>query len=168
MTALDPDWRTSTVTALCRRMLDTGVFDALPILADALEDGGCTDAAFLTACRADPPGPVAARRLVNLAYSAETEAAVRRLERLADRLTEYLFGEDSSPEYTYTYTYADLVEVGQEAIADGGYCFNSPSGPNHLGGVYRQKFFRDWALVTGNTYPGDDAVIDGIYFRCAC
>jgi hypothetical protein len=44
---LDPDWLTSTVTALARQMYDMRDFSAMPLLADALEDSGCTDAELL-------------------------------------------------------------------------------------------------------------------------
>jgi hypothetical protein len=52
---LQPAWLTSTVTSLAEGAYMQGAFDRLPILADALEDAGCTDAAILEHCRG--PGP---------------------------------------------------------------------------------------------------------------
>lgn len=55
---LDPAiraWHGGMVTQLARVIYDTQDFEALPILADALEDAGCTDAALLAHCRG--PGP---------------------------------------------------------------------------------------------------------------
>jgi hypothetical protein len=52
---LDPDWLTSTVMALARQMYDTHDSSAMPLLADALEDAGCTDAELLGHLRS--PGP---------------------------------------------------------------------------------------------------------------
>jgi hypothetical protein len=52
---LDPDLLTSTVTALARQMYDMRDFSAMPLLADALEDAGCTDAELLGHLRS--PGP---------------------------------------------------------------------------------------------------------------
>jgi hypothetical protein len=52
---LDPSWLTSDVVALARAAYEERAFDRLPILADALEDAGCTDAAILSHCRG--PGP---------------------------------------------------------------------------------------------------------------
>jgi hypothetical protein len=49
--ALDPSWLTSTVTNLAQAIYDDRTFDRMPILADALEDAGCTDADILAHCR---------------------------------------------------------------------------------------------------------------------
>jgi hypothetical protein len=46
-----PAWRTPTVAALTEAIYDERAFDRLPILADALEDAGCTDADILGHCR---------------------------------------------------------------------------------------------------------------------
>jgi hypothetical protein len=55
---LDPlwlSWNGGTVQQLARAIYDERRFDDLPVLADALEDAGCTDAAILNHCRG--PGP---------------------------------------------------------------------------------------------------------------
>jgi hypothetical protein len=44
-------WNESTITRLAQAMYDERAFDRLPILADALEDAGCTDADILGHCR---------------------------------------------------------------------------------------------------------------------
>jgi carbon storage regulator len=51
---LDPAWlawQDGTVLRLAQTIVEKGDFDALPILGDALEDAGCTDAAILDHCR---------------------------------------------------------------------------------------------------------------------
>jgi hypothetical protein len=60
--ALDPAWRTATVTALAiaayeERIMPAGTLDSqrLAILADALEDAGCTDEQILTHLRGPRP-----------------------------------------------------------------------------------------------------------------
>ena len=44
-------WNNGTVRHLARRIRDTGETVLLPVLADALEEAGCTDAALLDHCR---------------------------------------------------------------------------------------------------------------------
>jgi anti-anti-sigma factor len=53
--AFDPAWRTETVVSLARRMYDTGDFDLMPVMSDALQDAGCEDAAILDHCRGRGP-----------------------------------------------------------------------------------------------------------------
>ncbi|HET6572444.1 MAG TPA: hypothetical protein VFG68_02490 [Fimbriiglobus sp.] len=53
--ACDPSWRTSTVVGLAEAIYADRVFDRLPILADALEDAGCTHPDVLAHCRGDGP-----------------------------------------------------------------------------------------------------------------
>jgi hypothetical protein len=53
--AFDPTWRTEAVVGLARGAYEDRAFDRLPVLADALEDAGCADAAVLAHCRG--PGP---------------------------------------------------------------------------------------------------------------
>jgi hypothetical protein len=51
----DPAWRTETAVALARQMYESRDFGAMPILADALQDAGCTSDDILAHCRG--PGP---------------------------------------------------------------------------------------------------------------
>jgi carbon storage regulator CsrA len=51
---LDPAWLTwneGTVLRLARSIAAEGNYSALPVLADALEEAGCADAAILDHCR---------------------------------------------------------------------------------------------------------------------
>jgi hypothetical protein len=48
-------WNNGTVRTLAETIYDERAFDRLPILADALQDAGCADAAMLDHCRG--PGP---------------------------------------------------------------------------------------------------------------
>jgi hypothetical protein len=52
--SLEPDWlawNDRTIPKLAQAIYDDRAFDRLAILADALEDAGCTDAAILAHCR---------------------------------------------------------------------------------------------------------------------
>jgi hypothetical protein len=53
--AVDPVWLTSTVVQPAEGIYQDRAFDRMPILADALEDAGCTDRAILDHLRS--PGP---------------------------------------------------------------------------------------------------------------
>jgi len=52
---VDASWLTANVTALAQAIYDERAFDRMPILADALEDAGCTDAEILAHCRGAGP-----------------------------------------------------------------------------------------------------------------
>jgi hypothetical protein len=49
--SVDARWLTSTVVALAHAIYDDRTFGRLPILADALEEAGCTNADILNHCR---------------------------------------------------------------------------------------------------------------------
>jgi predicted component of type VI protein secretion system len=49
------DWNDKTVRKIAQAINNDQAFDRLPILADALEEAGCTDPAILDHCRG--PGP---------------------------------------------------------------------------------------------------------------
>ena len=49
--SLAPSWLTSDVLALARGIYADRAFDRMPVLADALQDAGCTNEDILTHCR---------------------------------------------------------------------------------------------------------------------
>jgi hypothetical protein len=49
--SFDPAWRTSAAIGLASTMYDARNFNAMPILADALQDAGCEDESILSHCR---------------------------------------------------------------------------------------------------------------------
>jgi hypothetical protein len=48
---LDPSWRTASARTLATGIYDGHDFAAMPVLADALEEAGCTDPTILDHCR---------------------------------------------------------------------------------------------------------------------
>jgi hypothetical protein len=153
---INPRWRTSTVIALCRRMLDSRTFDVLPILADALQDAGCDDAELLGACQTPNLATLSAERIVNLVYSGETAGAVRWLEQFA----YYFSCEGLQP----TLGYESIVQAVHEAIRAGSYSWDPPIRIDFLEiSEYRREFFRNWSIVTGVDVP--ETVQDSISFR---
>jgi hypothetical protein len=53
--AVDPRWQTATVVELTRAIHAERAFERLPILADALEEVGCTEPEILDHCRGSGP-----------------------------------------------------------------------------------------------------------------
>jgi hypothetical protein len=53
--AFNPAWRTSTAVGVAQAMYDAREFNAMPILADALQDAGCEDNAILSHCQGAGP-----------------------------------------------------------------------------------------------------------------
>jgi hypothetical protein len=53
--AFDPAWRTDTAVSVAKQMYGSRDFGAMPILADALQDAGCTSDDILSHCRGDGP-----------------------------------------------------------------------------------------------------------------
>jgi hypothetical protein len=169
---MTPELRTSTVLALCRRMLDSREFDALPILADALEDAGCVDQELLTLCKKPDLKPVQAERVVNLVYSEETATAVRWLEQFV-RDINYRDYKDEDDEVgtesdTDPHTYEDVIATGFMGVEEGEMHFGSDDGAYFFrsSAENRREFFRNWSLVTGVPVPEEDQ--DDIQFSCAC
>lgn len=168
---MNPQWRTSTVVALCRRMLDTRVFDTMPILADALQDVGCADDKLLAECQNPKLETVRAERLVNLIYSEETAAAVRWLEQFV-RDINYGDSEDEDAvvgkENGYPHTYEFIIQVGHQGVENGHMYFSSDAGAGFFweGEDNVREFFRNWSLVTGVAVP--KKAQEKITFSCAC
>ena len=53
--AIDPSWLTTDVRLLATGIYDDKAFDRMPILADALQDAGCTNDDILSHCRSEGP-----------------------------------------------------------------------------------------------------------------
>ena len=70
------EWRTDTVVQLCQAMRVQGAYDALPILADALQDAHCDNAELLLVLRTGACNPSLSERLVAIIMSEKTATAV--------------------------------------------------------------------------------------------
>jgi hypothetical protein len=140
-------------------MLDSREFDAMPILADALEDAGCVDEELLTLCKKPDLKPVQAERVVNLVYSEETAAAVRWLEQFV-RDINYRDYKDEDDEVgtesdTDPHSYEEIIETGRQGLDEGAMHFGSDDGADFFrrSAENRREFFRNWSLVTGEEAP---------------
>lgn len=160
---MNPTWRTETVVALCRRMLDLRDFRAMPILADALQEAGCTDEDLLTACQSPTLTRVQAERLANELYSEETAAAVAWLEQFGRDISyEVVDGEEPM------YDYESVIAVGEEGATSGEMFFGTDEGADFFreGEENTREFFRNWSLVTGKPVPEEVQV--NLSVACAC
>ncbi|RJQ30357.1 hypothetical protein C4565_00635 [Candidatus Parcubacteria bacterium] len=176
---MNPEWRTSQVVSLCQMMLDQRDYALLPILADALEDAGCTDDKLIASCREDK-GTIGSLKdindwkiyeclirrfeiegLVNQIYSEKTEKAVKYIGEVGKEISyEY---DDEPPMYSY----ASMIYAGHRAIKNGEYCWGTDAGSEFFyNDDNREKFFKNWSLLTG--VPVSDEKRDDIGFRCAC
>jgi len=160
---MNPTWRTETVVALCRRMLDLRDFSAMPILADALQEAGCTDEVLLAQCQDPKLEQVEAERLANLLFSDETASAVAWLEKFGVDIS-YETEDDEPPMYDY----ASVVAVGQEGATSGEMFFGTDAGADFFreGEENTREFFRNWSLVTGRPVP--EEVKANLAVGCAC
>ena len=86
-----PKWRTQNVLSICKEMKETRKYDALPILADALEEAGYEDKEVLEECRTQSNlsyqlQEFAHERLICLFTDDEKATAVRWIEKFAHRM----------------------------------------------------------------------------------
>lgn len=108
---INPQWRTSTVVSLCVSMRVIQTYEALPILADALQDAGCNDEGLLLALRSGT-GTLRhweAEQLVARIYSRASEEAVKWLEDFAARV-DYDFEKVVTAGRVYVATGEPFVE----------------------------------------------------------
>jgi len=160
---MNAEWRTSTVTALCHVMLDKRDFAALPILADALEDAGCTDREILDGCRGGKLSSIMNERLVNIVFSEETEKAAEYMEEMASELFDDYEAERSA----HTLNYEGMIKLGHDILDESGAFFGADSPTDFFRQDYnRVEFFRNWSLLTGVRVAA--STIDVLEFRCAC
>lgn len=149
----EPTWRTETVRLLAEQMLLSDDYDALPILADALEDADYPDAAVLAEMRLSPGRSAykyahANARLVNLVYSDEHAAAVRRIEEFAAHIDQ---------------TYNRLMKAADDWVEDDEYTYDNTEAYKSCTKEW-STFWSDYTLLTGRkpASPNDE------FFTCSC
>lgn len=158
--------------ALCRQMLDSRNFEALPILADALQDAGCADLDLLAQCRDPNVSRIQAERLVNLVYSDETAAAVRWLEQFVRDINyrDYKDADDrvGTPSDSNPHTYERIIGAAENSLTSGGMGFASDAGADFFrkSKENRREFFSHWSIVTGVMVSED--VRERMRFSCSC
>ncbi len=155
--SVEPGWRTEAVVGLARGVRETKSASRLPVLADALDDAGCSDAAILTACRAATTTDNEAVVLACKVLGGEYTDAVIELESIADRLDLTVNG---------------LMEAAErwEQTHDGewGGEYTTQMGSEHWRDNFDSRvaarFWTAWRTVTGQT-PKDGTAQ---FFSCSC
>lgn len=163
---MNQNWRTSAVVGLCEFIREAQDYSATPILADALEEAGCDDAGLLARLRT-PADLIATQRLVALAYSDESAAAVQDIEIICDEigpraLVEEGDGYDQPEEFTY-----ERLMRAAERWLDGGNDYTVEHGSDYLQDEFQQyaeRFWNSYALVTGRRTDG----MTDSFFSCTC
>lgn len=84
---IEAGWLTSNVVGVARHVYESGDSSAMPVLADALEDAGCRDAAVLDHCRAAAPHVRGCWVVDGVLRFRSAEARIRR-RAMTDSLTE--------------------------------------------------------------------------------
>lgn len=138
-------------------------FAALPIVADALQEAGCTDESLLAHCQEPNPGRVDGERITNLLFSADTAASVAWLEDFGWYLEfDYRYDEENPRE-----SYAKAIRIGHDAVASGAMSYNL-SGSNVFGGDgdKLREYFAHWSRVTGVTVPPE--LPETVSVGCSC
>jgi hypothetical protein len=167
---MKPEWRTSAVVGMCESVRQSQDYSALPILADALEDAGCDDPAMLAALRGSPD-LMTAQRLVAVAYSDESAAAVRAIEQIAYDLSPRALveeGDGYGDEQDFTYERlmraADRWFEGTKSPRGWGE-YTVEHGSDNLQDQFSPaEFWPLYALVTGRP----TAEMTDRFFSCTC
>lgn len=169
-------FRTPDVLALCRAMRQEQDYGHAPVLADALEDGGCADEALLARLR-DPALPwAAAAKEVAMILLPEAAESVAYVERMAEQIgAPKRYREEGGVECGERMTFASLLEAARKAQSHGGdgYLDGWYEGGVHMGcnedykrcfWDHEREFWRHYAVVTGLAV--NDETLD--FFSCGC
>ncbi len=140
-------WRTPTVMALCENMRKQNNYEAMPILADALEDAGYEDKAILNQCRIERPYGFEPQRIVCLIMGGETEASVRWIEDFADSIDQ---------------TYNRLMDSAEQWITEERYTRDDTEAYKEHWDKF-EEFWEHYEIVTGMEVKDKSS-----FFTCSC
>lgn len=156
-----PEWRTSTVVALCNSMRAVQDFAALPILADALQDAGCDDEALLSQLRGPVPEYPEAAAVVASVLSEETATSVAWLVEFTNAADCPMFAT----------TFAAATGHHDLNRDEEGYCGSENDGEylmfwgRDAHSEIPPEFWDHVEKVAGKPIPGRDRVSR---FACSC
>lgn len=149
---IDPRWRSSTVIDLCRAMFESGDWDRLPILSDALMDAGCDNQELIAACQSEKE-PAFAMRIAANVLGGEHAEAIKWLEQFAD---------------SYNFSWVQMIGVGEGTedyvVAMG----RDLHGAGELDDGEEGKFWQCIKLLTGKNKREDDEDWYDNIWSCSC
>lgn len=154
-------WKTGAVLALVNDMRQSQDFGNLPILADALEDGGYADDGVLAKLRAGLDYVAACRLLCEL-LGGEYAESVKWMEDFARRMRS----DDGDPRYDIDYD--GVMEAARDYLSGGwgrsgrGYHWQDTFEEN------RREFWRHYEVLTGRAVDPDIEDDYGSVFSCSC
>lgn len=163
-----PEWRTSTVVALCSEMRKTGDYSTTPMLADAMEDAGCDDGDLLSNLRSPDRSTVMRQYDVCLILGSRYETAARWLMDFCDN--------SDCPGYEDVVSAAIGVNI-REGDDDYGMSGYYEAGLRDWGSLYLHfggrdahgeippEFWNHVETVTGKEIPDEQRAAS---FSCSC
>jgi len=180
------DWKTADVLGLARTVWSTRDAGLLPVLADAMQEGGYPeDDPLLARMRSGAMGEVRASRLACLVLGGDKAEAVKRIEDFAvnflSRRNAYDYAPDSpevlrDPNYYNQHVgYDRLMRDAGENLDQGSSCFLPFDFPDELYTRWPAvlvQFWKDYREVMNANLSDDD--IDGMtesaydFFHCSC
>ncbi len=165
---IKPEWRTSTVVAICQAMRETGDYSGCPILADALQEADCYDELLLMALRSSDFHGADAERAVACVFSDECRGAVQKIEEIADALGHnYGYGEETDgggPVDVMDYGF--LMQAAQTWLRHEDYTTQVGSEEwRSYFPSYADAFWEAYQIVTGKVVPGTK---QHSFFACSC
>jgi hypothetical protein len=155
---IKPEWRTSTVIALCQHMRDAQDFAAMPILADALQDADCDNENLLQVLRFGSGNYAEDAAIVAMIKSPDAATSVRWLLAFADAHD----GSGYEDHYSRKWTYQDFMEAAANYLRTGDYI----TGGTELEAESVPDVFWDhYQAITGQQVPESKR---GSFFSCSC
>ncbi len=169
---IKPEWRTTTVTELCRSMREAQDYSALPILADALQDAGCPeDSDVLDRCRLGSVSYVDDSVFVACVMCDEARSAVNDIASvLADVGSPHSYGwGDDDERVGDPLTVEEVVQTMHESLHSrmGGY-IQMGQNESYKGMDWNEDsaFWKAYRLLTGDNAQGTYG--PGCIFSCSC
>lgn len=150
-----PDfWRTPTVLSMCQQMRETRDYNALPILADALEDAGYDNADMLGKLRMVSRRNAKANEAARLACLIEGGEYAEAAEWLDDLAAEM------------DVTYNALMEAADDWVLHGNYTtqYGSQWWRDTLDSSRAPSFWQRYEIVTGRKPESETDT----FFSCSC